>query len=420
MVPLLAAMRHRCEIHAVGSHFHVVVIGGGIVGVATAMTLTLRGRHSVVVLEAEDHLASHQSGRNSGVIHSGLYYRPGSQKALHCVAGRKALYRFCAEEGIPHRQCGKLVVATSSADLPTLEELFRRGRANGLQGLRRVTAPELRELEPAASGTAGLWVPQTGVVDFAVVTRGFARKLQSAGGEIRTGTRVLTGELSGRRIQLRTTRGELHADLVVNCAGLQADRIARSCGSAPTVAIVPFRGLYYELAPEQQHLVRNVIYPVPNPALPFLGVHLTRTIRDTVEAGPNAILALKREGYGLMDFSARDIVDTLRFPGFRRMTARWWRVGLQELGRSTSRRRFARQLQKLVPDIQPNDLRRSGTGIRAQAVDRKGNMLDDFHILEGQQSIHVLNAPSPAATAALSLASTIAEMVLRRLPTHPS
>lgn len=414
MPPLAATLPER-EIHAVESHFDVAVIGGGIVGVATAMTLTLRSRHTVVVLEAEGRLAAHQSGRNSGVIHSGLYYRPGSQKAKHCVAGREALYRFCADEGIPHRKCGKLVLATSSEELTTLEELFRRGQANGLEGLRQVTASGVRELEPAATGLAGLWVPQTGVVDFAVVTQGFARKLERAGGKIWTGTRFLAGERAGGVMHLRTTRGELRAGLVVNCAGLQADRVARMCGETPTVAIVPFRGEYFALAPERQYLVRNLIYPVPDPALPFLGVHLTRTIDDRVEAGPNALVALKREGYGRWDFSMRDVVDTIRFPGFRRMAARWWRVGGQELRRSLSRSRFARELQKLVPEIQPADLQPSGAGVRAQAVDRSGNLLDDFHIVERDQAIHVLNAPSPAATASLSVARTIVEMALRRL-----
>ena len=386
----------------------VVVIGGGIVGTATAMALTERYRRSVVVLEAERTLAAHQSGHNSGVIHAGLYYQPGSQKARTCVDGRTALYRFCDEMGIAHRRCGKLIVATTDAEVAALHNLEQRGRANGLVGLRRVARDEIRDIEPAVSGLAGLWVEETGVVDFRAVTEAYASRIRDGGGAIRTGVKVIGAVPDARGLVIETTRGELRALALINCAGLHADRVARACRTDPEVTIVPFRGEYYEVVSERRSLVRNLIYPVPDPALPFLGAHFTRTIDDRVEAGPSAVLAFEREGYDRTSFSLRDTVDLLRFPGFRRMALRYWRTGVAEIARSLSKELFVRTLRRLIPELRRTDIRRAGSGVRAQAVDRLGNLLDDFYIVRGNRSLHVLNAPSPAATASIAIGRTLA------------
>lgn len=392
----------------------VAVVGGGIIGLATALALVEQCRRSVVVIEAEDQLALHQTSHNSGVIHSGLYYRPTSLKARLCRTGRDALYRFCAAEGIPHRRSGKLVVATHRDELAALAELEGRGRANGLQ-LRRVAAEELRDLEPHVAGIAGVFVPETGIVNFAHVAAAMARRIERGGGQIRTGARLLAIGEDGPRLRITTSGQELGATLLVNCGGLRADRIARACGAEPGVQIVPFRGEYYELVPERRALVRNVIYPVPDPRLPFLGVHCTRTVDDRVEVGPNAVLALRREGYARADVSPRDLAEMMAFPGFWRMAARFWRTGMTEVARSFSRRLFVRALQRLLPDLRDGDILRAGAGVRAQAVDRTGRLLDDFHILEHERAIHVLNAPSPAATASLSIGRHVAELANARL-----
>jgi len=393
----------------------VAIVGGGIVGVATAMALVDSGRCSVTVLEAEPRLAEHQSGRNSGVIHAGLYYRPGSLKAQTCREGREALYRFLADEGIPHRRSGKLVVATTTREVETLALLEDRGRANGLRNLRRLGAAELRAVEPEVVGVAGLWVEETGVVSFAAVTAALARRVERAGGTIRTSARVLLARRDGTGLAIATTAGDVRASFLVNCAGLQADRVARLSGVPPGVAIIPFRGEYYELARERRDLVRTMIYPVPDSSLPFLGIHLTRTIDDRVEAGPNAVLALARDGYGRGRFSARDLAEMVRFPGFWRMAARHWRAGVVEEARSASATLMVRALQRLVPAVRAGDVRRSGCGIRAQAVDRAGRLLDDFHIVRGDRSIHVLNAPSPGATAAIAIGRYIARQTLEAI-----
>jgi (S)-2-hydroxyglutarate dehydrogenase len=410
------------------NRFDVAVVGGGILGTATAPALVegAQGRHrSVLVLEAEDRLAAHQSGHNSGVLHSGLYYKPGSLKARLCVSGAKALHRFCEEEGIACRRVGKLVVATREEDLAPLAELERRGRANGLAGMRRLAAAEIREIEPAAAGIAALHVPEAGIADFPAVVRAYARRVEAAGGRIETGTRLLAatreaaGPGGGPGLVLETTRGAFSCRLLVNCAGLQCDRVARLAGVVPDVRIVPFRGEYYDLAPARRHLVRGLIYPVPDPRFPFLGVHLNRTVADRVEAGPNAVLALKREGYRWRDVSPRDLAATAAWPGFWRMAARHWRTGVEEVWRSWVAAAFVRDLRRLVPDLQGSDLTRGGSGVRAQAVDRQGRLLDDFHILRGPAgtpSLHVLNAPSPAATASLAIGREIATMAREMLP----
>jgi L-2-hydroxyglutarate oxidase len=392
----------------------VAIAGGGLVGLATAMALAGRGL-SVAVLEAEDRLASHQSGHNSGVIHSGLYYKPGSLKAELCVEGSRALYRLCAEEGIAHERCGKLVVATSPEELPRLDELERRGRANGLAGLRRLAPAEIREIEPHAAGIGGLHVPEAGIIDYQAVARVYARRIETAGGRVMTGARVEGVRRNGSGLIVETRRGAVACALLVNCAGLQSDRLARLCGAEPDVRILPFRGEYYELAAERRSLVRGVIYPVPDPRFPFLGVHLTRRVDGTVEAGPNAVLALKREGYRWRDISARDLAATAGWPGFWRLAARSWRIGVYEVRRSLLKGTFVRDLRRLVPEIGPADLHRAGSGVRAQAVDRRGSLVDDFRIIRGERSIHVLNAPSPAATASMPIGKRIAAMAAEAL-----
>ncbi|TAM55754.1 MAG: L-2-hydroxyglutarate oxidase [Acidobacteria bacterium] len=391
----------------------VAVVGGGIVGVATAMALVARARVSLAVVEKEPRLAAHQTGNNSGVIHSGLYYRPGSLKARNCATGREALLRFCAEHGIPAERCGKVVVATRAEQLPVLEELRRRGEANGLTGLRRLRPEEIREIEPHAAGVAGLFVPQTGIVDYVRVTEAYAEEVRRGGGELMLAAPVHKVARDGRGMVLETTRGEVRCRFLVNCAGLQSDRVARLAGVDPGVLIVPFRGEYYELTPSRHSLVRNLIYPVPDPEFPFLGVHFTRMIAGGVEAGPNAVLALKREGYSRWSFSPRDALATFAYPGFWRMARGYWRIGLGECRRSFDKRAFVRALEALVPEITTRDLAPGGAGVRAQALDRSGRLLDDFRIVEGERQVHVLNAPSPAATASISIGEAIASIALK-------
>ena len=397
------------------SHCEVAVIGGGVVGLATALSLSERGHPGVVVLEAEARIAAHQSGHNSGVIHSGLYYKPGSLKAQTCRDGREALYRFCEREKIAHRRCGKLVVATSPAELPMLDELERRGRANGLEHLRRLGASELHSVEPEVAGLAGLWVPETGVVDYVDVAEAYARLVCAAGGEVRTAARVTRVERDGARSRLDSRAGALVADLVVNCAGLQADRVARLCGSRPPARIVPFRGEYWELAAGARDQVRGLIYPVPDARFPFLGVHLTRTVDGRVEAGPNAVLAWRREGYRRGSFAPRDALEILTWPGFWRFAGRHWRTGLREAWRAAVPGVLARDLRRLVPALTRADLHRGGSGVRAMELDREGRLIDDFHILAEGRAVHVLNAPSPAATASIAIGERIAEAAVAAL-----
>jgi (S)-2-hydroxyglutarate dehydrogenase len=390
------------------------VAGGGLVGLATAMALGKAG-FKVAVLEAEDRVGVHQSGHNSGVIHSGLYYKPGSLKATLCVEGARALYRFCDEEGIAYQRCGKLVVASVPGDLPCLEELERRGQANGLAGVRRLAAEEIAGIEPHAAGIAGLHVPETSIVSYPEVARAYARRVESGGGRVLTGARVTGVRRDGPGLVVETARGTVACGLLVNCAGLQSDRVARLCGAETGVRIVPFRGEYYDLVPERRSLVRGLIYPVPDPRFPFLGVHLTRRVDGSVEAGPNAVLALKREGYRWRDVSPRDVAATASWPGVWRMAARFWRIGAYEVRRSLFKALFVRDLQTLVPEIRPADVHRAGSGVRAQALDRQGGLLDDFRIARSERAIHVLNAPSPGATASISIGERIAAMAAEGL-----
>ena len=393
--------------------YEVGIIGGGVVGMATAMALSARAGRSVLVVEAEEKLAAHQTGNNSGVIHSGLYYKPGSMKASNCVAGREALYRFCADHGVPFERCGKVVVATSEAELPLLENLARRGQSNGLEGVRPLSPEEIRQQEPHITGIAGLWVPQTGIVDYVAVTEAFARRVRENGGEIRTGTRVMEVRRDSQGIVLATTKGDLWVRRLINCAGLQSDRVARMCGVEPGVRIIPFRGEYYTLSPEKQSLIKGLVYPVPDPQFPFLGVHFTRRIQGGIEAGPNAVLAFKREGYTKTSFSFRDSWDTFTYSGALRLFSKHWKMGLGEFYRSYYKPAFLKALQKILPELRMEDLRPGGAGVRAQAVDARGGLVDDFHIVQADRMIHVLNAPSPAATASISIGQAIAEMAER-------
>lgn len=387
------------------------VVGAGLVGLATARALQRRGAQ-VVVVEAEAHVAAHQSGHNSGVLHTGLYYQPGSLKAQLCGRGRARLEAFCEQHGIAWRRTGKLVVATGDAQRGALDELARRGAANGLLGIARLDPHGLREREPEVRGVAGLWVPATGVVDFAAVAAALCAELRHGGAEVRLGARLRAVTRDGAGFVLTAGGHELRAEFVVNCAGLWADQIARLCGVTPTARIVPFRGEYYALRAERRGLVRGLIYPVPDPRFPFLGVHFTRRVDDTVEAGPNAVLALSRHGYRWRDVSPRELAALAGHWPVWRMAGRYWRTGLAEVARSLSRRAFARALQQLVPAVTHDDLVPAGSGVRAQALRRDGTLADDFVFAQGPGSLHVLSAPSPAATACLAIGDEIAARVV--------
>ena len=387
--------------------FDVVVIGGGIVGMATAMALLGRKPRSLAVLEAETDLAAHQTGRNSGVIHSGIYYKPASLKATLCVEGRSSMLRFCEERGVPTERCGKVIVATRDDERPALEALAERGAANGV-AVERLTPEQLREREPHVRGVASLFVPGTGIVQYAAVTRAMAAVVEERGGEVRLGSRVLEVTPGPRHFSIETEKGVLTARNIINCAGLHCDEIARMCGLTPGIAIIPFRGEYYDLVPTSRGLCKHLIYPVPDARFPFLGVHFTRAVDGTVEAGPNAVLAFKREGYDKTSFSLRDTAALLSYGGFWKMASQHWRTGIGEMHRSFSKAAFVRSLQALVPEITGADLEPGRAGVRAQAVDADGKLADDFRLLEGEAMLHVLNAPSPAATASIAIGERLA------------
>lgn len=398
---------------------HVVVVGGGIVGLAVARVLRARG-HDVTVCEKEPGWARHQTGRNSGVIHSGLYYKPGGLKARLCVAGAASMAAYARERGLPCEIGGKLVVAVTDGELPALAELERRGRANGVP-VQRLDVAGAREYEPGVRCVAALRVASTGVVDYAAVSGSLAAELASAGARLCLGVRVLGvrvlgAHAGGAGVLVATDSGELTADALVNCAGLHSDRIARLAGLAPAARIIPFRGEYFSLAPAAAARVRGLIYPVPDPAFPFLGVHLTRGIDGSVHAGPNAVLALRREGYRWREVSARDVGDVLGYRGFWRLACRHARTGVAELVRSVSRRSFAAALSRLVPGIVADDLVRAPAGVRAQAVGADGALLDDFVVQTAPRQVHVLNAPSPAATSALEIARHVADQLTAVVP----
>ena len=396
--------------------FDITIVGAGIVGLATAMALLKRRPDlELAVLEKENDVAAHQTGNNSGVIHAGLYYKPGSLKAQTVVEGARRMVQFCQEHDLPYELCGKVVVATTEDELPRLEELHRRGVANGVSGLTRINAQQIKEYEPHATGIAGLWSPNTGIVDYRAVARKYAEIVEAEGGESRFNTRV-TGiqQQTTEGLIVQTTADEVHTRALINCGGLQSDLIAKMMGSTHGLRIVPFRGEYYELAPESQKLVRGLIYPVPDPRFPFLGVHFTKKIAGSVEAGPNAVLAFAREGYKKTAFSLGHVLGLLAFPGFWIMGAKYWRMGLGEMYRSWNKRAFVSALRALAPDLGMDDVKSGGAGVRAQAMDRKGRLLDDFSIIEAPGAIHVLNAPSPAATASIVIGEAIADKALAR------
>lgn len=390
------------------SRCDVAIIGAGIVGLATGLQLL---RHhpelKVLVLEKEPEVAAHQTGRNSGVIHSGLYYKPGSLKARLCVEGAAAMVQFCRDHGIPHEICGKVIVATSDSEIPALEELSRRGRANGIDNLRTLSAEEIREIEPNAAGIRGIHVPGTGITDFRMVAQKYAELMCKLGGEVLTHCCVTRISIQAGEVILETTAGEVRAGFVVNCAGLQSDRIAKMAGASLGLQIVPFRGEYYEVAPQKHHLIRGLIYPVPDSRFPFLGVHFTRRIHGGVEAGPNAVLAFKREGYNRASFDMGDTASMALFGGFWLMAAKYWKMGFEEFYRSWSKQAFTVALQKLVPSLTSDDIQTGGSGVRAQALDRSGKLLDDFYFAHQNRILHVCNVPSPAATASLVIGREI-------------
>ena len=396
--------------------YDIAVIGGGIVGLSFAMQVGERFPHlRVVVLEKEAGVARHQTGHNSGVIHSGVYYKAGSLKARLCVAGAREMVDFCSRHGIPHQVCGKLIVATDSDEAARLDELLARGVANGLDGLRLLSREEMLEIEPYVFGVRALHVPSTGITDYAAVTAKYAEIATAHGAEVRVNAGVVGFERTSNSkpgsIVIRTRAGDFTARYVVNCAGLYSDRVARLAGDDPGMLIVPFRGEYYDLAPARQHLVRGLIYPVPAPRYPFLGVHFTRRIQGNVDAGPNAVLAFRREGYRWSDFDLGEAMELFMNIGFRAMARQHWKNGLVEFRRSRRKREFGRSCQRLVPAVRIEDMTSGSTGVRAQAVDPNGTLVDDFRFLARERFLHVLNVPSPAATASLPIGREILKMV---------
>jgi L-2-hydroxyglutarate oxidase len=395
--------------------YDVAIVGGGIVALATAWALGERApRARLVILEKEPGLGRHQTGHNSGVIHSGIYYRPGSAKARLTVAGARLLLEFCAAHAIRVERCGKVIVATRPDERPRLRALWDRGQANGVPGLRLLDPRALRELEPHAAALEAIHSSATAIVDFTEVAAALAGELRARGVTIETSARVQAIARDGGAFTLTTPRLEVRGRHLVNCAGLYADAVAGLAGATPDVRIIPFRGEYYMLRPERHHLVRGLIYPVPDPEFPFLGVHFTRTVHGDVEAGPNAVLAFAREGYRFTTVRLGELMGTLAYRGFWAMARRYWRTGLYETYRSLSRGAFVRALQRLVPELRAEDLRRGGAGVRAQAVSPDGSLVDDFRIVESAGAVHVLNAPSPAATASLAIGRHIAGLAAER------
>src|SRR3989338_901242 len=392
------------------------IIGGGIVGLSTAFRFQTQYPHlRGIVIEKKNELAKHQTGHNSGVIHSGIYYKPGSLKAKNCITGYNELLAFCRDYGIPFERCGKIIVATEQSELPRLDNLFERGLQNGLTEIKKISGEEIRGYEPHARGVEAIVVPYTGIVDFKRVALKYAELFQNAGGTIALGEKVVGLREKTEIIEIETSRGVHSAKVVLNCAGLHSDAIASLSGAPVETRIIPFRGEYYEIKKERQYLVKNLIYPVPDPSFPFLGVHFTRRITGGIEAGPNAVLALRREGYKKTDLHLKDLFDIISWPGFRKIVWRYWRTGLGEYYRSFSKAAFSRALQKLVPEITEDDLIPGGSGVRAQACDKAGNLLDDFYIINQGRMIHLCNAPSPGATASLALGEELAGRLIKAL-----
>lgn len=396
--------------------FDIAVVGGGIVGLASAYKIMLAHPDiRIAVLEKEDRVAAHQTGHNSGVIHSGLYYQPGSNKAKTCAKGRKELITFAKRHRIPYDICGKIVVATQETERPTLDKILQNGIENDIEGLEEIGLDRIKEIEPACEGVAAIWVPSAGIIDFAKVAEKLANLVEkkNKGNKILTGHKVTGLDRHDFYTKVRTDQGSIATRYVINCAGLQCDRVARMDNVEPDMEIIPFRGDYYELTEEAREKVKGLIYPVPDPALPFLGVHFTRMISGAVECGPNAVFSFKREGYGKTDFSLSDTLEALSYPGLWRMFLKYWKAGLGEYARAFSKKLFLRQLQRLVPSLQDSDIKPCRAGVRAQALERNGKLIDDFRIERQANSIHVLNAPSPAATASLAIGEHVNKMATK-------
>ncbi len=397
-------------------NYDIIVVGGGIVGLATALKLkTSNPFLKVLLLEKENELARHQTGNNSGVIHSGLYYKPGSLKAKNCIDGYHMLIDFCKENNVPFELCGKIVVATDEKELPLLENLYVRGQQNGLQDLRKLSKEELKEYEPHVTGVKGIHVPQTGIVDYKKVSEKYGELLRQKDADINLGEQVIEIQTDASSVVVITQKQSYSAKLIINCAGLYSDKVARMTVKDLNVKIIPFRGEYFKLRKEKEYLVKNLIYPVPDPNFPFLGVHFTRMAKGGVEAGPNAVLAFKREGYKKSDINLAELAETLAWPGFQKVASKYWRTGFGEMYRSFSKSAFTRALQKLIPEIQESDLVEGGAGVRAQACDREGGLVDDFMILEESHVINVCTAPSPAATSSLAIGETVATLALKHV-----
>ncbi len=397
--------------------YSAVIIGGGIVGLATALKIKQANPAiKLAILEKESQLASHQTGHNSGVIHSGIYYKPGSMKATNCISGYNQLLDFCNQEEINYELCGKVIVATDESELPALDNILKRGQENGLTGLKKLSVGELKEIEPNVNGVEGIFVPQTGIIDYVEVANKYAEIYHHFNGEIFPGTKVLNIKKNKKNnlMTVVTNNQTFTTRLVINCAGLFSDKVAKMVGADINYRIIPFRGEYYKLKAEKENLVKNLIYPVPDPAFPFLGVHFTRMIQGGVEAGPNAVLAFKREGYKKSDININELMGSLAWPGFRKVASKYWKTGMGEMYRSYSKKAFTKALQKLLPDITKKDLETGGAGVRAQACDKNGGLIDDFLISEGENYINVCNAPSPAATSSLAIGETVSKLVLKR------
>lgn len=398
-------------------HSNIIIIGGGIVGLATAYQIHKHfPDQSITLLEKEDRVAEHQTGHNSGVLHSGIYYKPGSLKAINCRQGKIAMEQFCEQYGIEYELCGKVIVALSDSEIPSLEKIYDRGQQNGVR-CEMIDAARLKELEPYAAGVRAIHVPESGIVNYRQVCEKMAALIQQGDNRVITGARVTKIEHRGEESIVTTPIGEYKTNLIINCAGLHCDRITRMGGQNPEAKIVPFRGEYYELKPEAKKFCRNLIYPVPDPKFPFLGVHFTRMVGGAVECGPNAVLAFAREGYGKTQINFGDLFESLTYPGFLRMATRHWSMGAGEMWRSFNKNAFVRALQRLIPEIQANHLEPAPAGIRAQAVSPDGTLVDDFLIKENQRMVNVLNAPSPAATASLNIGLSITQRLEQRLGT---
>ena len=394
--------------------YDIIIVGAGIVGLATALKLKEKKPElSVIILEKEKGIAMHQTGHNSGVIHSGLYYKPGSKKAVNCIKGYHMLIDFCNEHKIDYELCGKVVIATQESELPELEKLYNRGIENGLEGLKMLNSEEIREYEPHVNGLKGFHVPQTGIVNYEVVAKKMAKVFESEGGIVELNTKVTCVSKSESSVSVNTAKGIVEGKYLVNCAGLYSDKVARFNDDHAPIKIIPFRGEYYKLRKEKEYLVKNLVYPVPDPNFPFLGVHFTRMKKGGVEAGPNAVLAYKREGYKKSQVSVKEFWETLTWPGFMKVAKKYWRTGMGEFYRSYSKKAFTKALQRLIPEIRESDLVEGGSGVRAQACDKNGGLLDDFAIIENHRTVNVYNAPSPAATSSLSIGDTIADITLK-------